>query len=79
MWAPSLNASSITIPAPGTSWCAVRHARRCSSDRKKLRVVQRVSHARRSASACRAAHTMASRAPGPGPEGSTSSAIGARQ
>ena len=48
MWAPSLNASLTTIPAPGMSGFASRHARRCSSDRKKLSVVQSESQARRS-------------------------------
>jgi hypothetical protein len=71
MWSPSLNASPIVMPAPGTSGFAPRHALKCSSDRKKLRVVQTESQARRhSASARFPTHTMTPAASGSGPGGS---------
>ena len=78
MCSPSLNASSIVIPAPATSGVRSRHARRCSSDRKKLSVVQSESHARRS-SARLPTQTMAPAASGPGPHGSTDSSSEAAQ
>ena len=79
MWAPSLNASATIIPAPGISGTAARHARRCSSDRKKLRVVQRVSQARRSSSARFPTQTMRPSASVPGPAGSTDNSMGPPQ
>jgi hypothetical protein len=78
MWSPSLKASVIVIPAPATSGLSSRHARRCSSDRKKFSVVQRESHARRS-SARLPTQTMIPAASGPGPVGDTASASGAAQ
>jgi len=79
MWAPSVNASLRTIPAPGISGFAARQARRCSSDRKKLRVVQSASQARRSSSARLPTQTMTPSASGSGPDGPTDSAIGSAQ
>jgi hypothetical protein len=79
MWAPSLNASSTIIPAPGMSGFVSLHAPRCSSDRKKLRVVQSESQARRSSSARFPTQTMTPSAPGPGPDGSTDSSKGTEQ
>jgi hypothetical protein len=78
MWSPSLNASAIVIPAPATSGFSSRHARRCSSDRKKLSVVQSESHARRS-SARLPTQTIIPAASGSGPDGDTDSASGAAQ
>jgi hypothetical protein len=78
MWSPSLNASAIVMPAPATSGVPSRHSRRCSSDRKKFRVVQSESHARRS-SARFPTQTMMAAASGPGPVGDTESASGAAQ
>jgi hypothetical protein len=78
MWSPSLNASVDVIPAPATSGFPSRHARRCSSDRKKFSVVQSESHARRS-SARFPTHTMIAAASGAGPVGGTESASGAAQ
>ena len=79
MWAPSLNASSTTMPAPGILGFAARHARKCSSDRKKLRVVQRESHARLSSSIRFPTQTMTPLASGPGPDGATDNSIGVPQ
>ena len=79
MWSPSLNASSMVMPAPSTSAFASRHTLRCSSDRKKLRVVQSESHARRSSSTRFPTQTMSPLASGPGPDGSTHSSIGPAQ
>ena len=79
IWLPSLNASVILIPAPGFPGFVSCHAARCSSDRKKLRVVQSESHALRSSSARLPTHTMIPAASGPDPEGSTENATGTAQ
>ena len=47
MRSPSLNASAAVVPAPATPGFTARHALRCSSDRKKLSVVQSDVQARR--------------------------------
>lgn len=78
MWSPSLNASSIVTAAPATAGLPSRHARRCSSDRKKLSVVQSESHARRS-SARFPTQTIVPAASVPGPDGSTDSSSEAVQ
>ena len=78
MWAPSSNASVTTIAAPATSGLEARHARKCSSDRKKLRVVQSPSQARRSSAGC-PTQTMTPSASGAGPAGSTDSSMPAAQ
>jgi len=78
MCSPSLKASAIVMPAPATSGLPSRHARRCSSDRKKFSVVQSESHARRS-SARFPTQTMIPDVAGPGPAGDTDSVSGAAQ
>jgi hypothetical protein len=62
---PSLNASATVAPAPGTSGFAARHARRCSSDRKKFSVVQSDVATRRWSSERVPTHTMTASDPGP--------------
>lgn len=69
MWRPSSNASAILIADPGTSGLVLRHVARCSSDRKKLSVVQSESQALRSSSARLPTQTMTSAACGAGPDG----------
>jgi hypothetical protein len=76
---PSLNASTTVAPAPGTPGFAARHARRCSSDRKKFSVVQSDVASRHWPSARLPTHTMTSSDPGPTPSGPTPSARGAPQ
>lgn len=69
MWLPSLNASVIVIPAPGTSGFASRHAVRCSSAWKKLSVVQSESQALRPSSGRLPIQIMTSDASSAGPDG----------
>ena len=77
--APSLKASNTGVPAPSTMGFASHHALICSSDRKKLRVVQVEVQARSSPSHRFPAQTMTPSAPGPGPEGSTGNSRGSPQ
>ena len=79
MCSPSLNASSMVMPAPATFGLPSRHARMYSSDRKKLSVVQSESHARRPSSTRFPTHTMTPAASRPGPDGSTDSSRAAPQ
>ena len=74
--AAAANASAAVAPAPGTSGFASRHARRSSSDRKKLSVVQCPVIARRWSSQRRPTHTMTPSAEAPGPSGVTVKASG---
>jgi hypothetical protein len=76
---PSVNASPSVTPAPAALWWPCHHARRCSSDRKKLSLVQSTVHARPSSGPDRVTHTMRSRASGPGPSGPTANPSGASQ
>ncbi len=76
---PSLKASDTRVPAPATSGFAARHARRCSSDRKKLSVVQSEVEARRSPSPCLPTQTMTPSASSPEPAWSTQSSNGSPQ
>ena len=69
MRSPSLNASDTVVPAPATSGFAARHALRCSSDRKKLSVVQSEVEIRRSPPLCFPTQTMTPAASGSGPAG----------
>ena len=78
MRSPSLNASAAVVPAPAISGFAARHALRCSSDRKKLRVVQSDVQARRSPSSRLPTQTMTSVASN-GPVGSAASSSGSPQ
>src|SRR5712691_10179158 len=68
---PSLKASDTGVPAPSIVGLASHHALMCSSDRKKLRVVQVEVKARRSSAHRFPAHIMIPSALGPGPDGST--------
>ena len=77
--APSLNASDASVPAPATSGFASRHARMCSSDRKKLSVVQSEVEARRSPTPCLPTQTTTSSPSSPEPAGSTPSSNGSPQ
>src|SRR5207247_377656 len=76
---PSLKASDTGVPAPSIVGLAYHHALMCSSDRKKLRVVQVEVEARRSPAHRFPAHIMIPSAPGPGPEGSTENSRGSPQ
>ena len=66
----SLKPSTTVVPAPGTSGFTSRHALRCSSDRKKLIVVQRESATLHRSSARLPTQSMRPSASGPGPVGS---------
>ncbi len=79
MWSPSLNASSMVMPAPGMSGFTARHAFKCSSDRKKLSVVQSETQARRSSSARFPTQTMTPCALGSGPDGPIDRSMGTAQ
>ncbi len=74
----SLNASTAVAPAPAVSGFAARHALRCSSDRKKLSVVQSDVHTRRSPSPRLPTQTMTSPAP-TGPVASAARSSGSPQ
>jgi len=74
---PSLNPSTSVMPAPSAVGFAARQARRSSSDRKKLIVVQRESAALHPPSARFPIQSMTPVASGPGPSGAAESSSGA--
>ena len=76
---PSLKASMTGVPAPTISGCVAYQARRCSSDRKKLRVVQRNVQRRPASSPCWPTQTMSSAAVGSGPVASAEKISGSPQ
>ncbi len=78
MRAPSLNASARGAAAPPASRCSRYHALTCSSDRKKLSVVQSEAETRRSSARRVPTHTIMPSAP-MGPPASALSASGSPQ
>ena len=76
---PSLKASDTGVPAPSSVGLASHHALRCSSDRKKLSVVQVELQARCSPSHRFPAQTMTPSEPGPVPNGLADNSIGSPQ
>jgi hypothetical protein len=79
MRSPSLKPSSTVVPAPSAAGFASRHARRWSSDRKKLMVVQYLSASRQLSSTRVPIHSMTPLAPGPGPSGEAANSTGSWQ
>ena len=75
----SLNASPTVAPAPGAPGFASLHARRCSSDRKKLSVVQSESRTLPRSSAIFSTHTMTPSASGAGASGPAEKSRGVLQ
>ncbi len=68
---PSLKPSATVVAAPGISGFVSHHALRCSSDRKKLIVVQRESETRHRSSDLFPIQSMRPSAAGRGPSGAT--------
>ena len=76
MRSPSLKPSATVAPAPSAVGFAFRHALRCSSDRKKLIVVQSESATLHRSSVRFPSHSMTPSASGPGPSGETENSTG---
>ena len=79
MWRPSLKPSAIVVPAPSAVEFASRHSLRCSSDRKKLMVVQSESATLHRSSVRFPTHRMTPAASGPGPSGVAENSSGVPQ